>query len=38
LMVEADLQALGLSSANGKSTKPLNDQAYIRQGVATMVD
>ncbi|NEO65509.1 MAG: GDP-mannose 4,6-dehydratase [Moorea sp. SIO4G2] len=38
LMVEADLQALGLSLPNGKSTQPLNDQAYIRQGVATMVD
>ncbi|EGJ29153.1 GDP-mannose 4,6-dehydratase [Moorena producens 3L] len=38
LMVEADLQALGLSLPNGKSTQPLNDQAYIRQGLATMVD
>jgi GDPmannose 4,6-dehydratase len=38
LMVEADLQALGLTSPNGDSTKLLKDNAYIRQGVGSMVD
>ncbi|MCA1991484.1 MAG: GDP-mannose 4,6-dehydratase, partial [Coleofasciculus sp. S288] len=38
LMVEADLRALGLSSLNGKGTQELTDNAYIRQGVGSMVD
>jgi GDPmannose 4,6-dehydratase len=38
LMVEADLQALGLTSPNGDSTKLLKDNAYIRLGVGSMVD
>jgi GDPmannose 4,6-dehydratase len=38
LMVEADLHALGLSLPNGKSSQLLDDNAYIRQGVGSMVD
>ncbi|MEC4983025.1 MAG: GDP-mannose 4,6-dehydratase [Oscillatoria sp. PMC 1068.18] len=38
LMVEADLNALGLSSPNGKGQELLKDQAYIRHNVGSMVD
>ena len=38
LMVEADLQALGLTSPNSDTTKLLNDNAYIRLGVGSTVD
>jgi len=38
LMVEADLRALGLPSPNGESSQLVEDNAYIRQGVGSMVD
>lgn len=38
LMVEADLRALGLASPNGESSQLVEDNAYIRQGVGSMVD
>lgn len=39
LMVDADLDALGISSPNGKfSDKLSQDNAYIRQGFSKMVD
>ncbi len=38
LMVEADLRALGLPSPNGKGSYLLDDNAYIRQNVGSMVD
>jgi GDPmannose 4,6-dehydratase len=38
LMVEADLRALGIASANGEGSQLLEDNAYIRQGVGSMVD
>jgi GDPmannose 4,6-dehydratase len=38
LMVEADLRALDLASPNGKNSQLLDDNAYIRQGVGSMVD
>ena len=38
LMVEADLRALGLSSSNGKGLQLLDDNAYIRQSMGSMVD
>jgi GDPmannose 4,6-dehydratase len=38
LMVEADLRALGLTSPNGNSSQLLDDNAYIRQSVGSMVD
>jgi GDPmannose 4,6-dehydratase len=39
LMVDADLAALGLSSANGKGKQEmLKDNAYIRQNMRVMVD
>lgn len=38
LMVEADLRVLGLSSPNGKSSQLLEDNAYIRHSVGSMVD
>jgi len=38
LMVEADLRALGLSSSKGKGLQLLDDNAYIRQSMGSMVD
>lgn len=38
LMVEADLRASGLTCPNAEGTKHLEDNAYIRQGVGSMVD
>ena len=38
LMVEADLRALDLASPNGKGSQLLDDNAYIRQSVGSMVD
>jgi GDPmannose 4,6-dehydratase len=38
LMVEADLRALGIASPNGEGSQLLEDNAYIRQGVGSMVD
>ena len=38
LMVEADLRALGLSSSNGKGLQLLDDNAYVRQSMGSMVD
>jgi GDPmannose 4,6-dehydratase len=38
LMVEADLRALGIASPNGEGAQLLEDNAYIRQGVGSMVD
>ncbi|MBW4650202.1 MAG: GDP-mannose 4,6-dehydratase [Kastovskya adunca ATA6-11-RM4] len=38
LMVEADLRALGLEAPNGESAQLMKDNAYIRQGVGSMVD
>jgi GDPmannose 4,6-dehydratase len=38
LMVEADLRALGLDAPNGESAQLMKDNAYIRQGVGSMVD
>lgn len=38
LMVEADLRALGLEAPNGESAELMKDNAYIRQGVGSMVD
>jgi GDPmannose 4,6-dehydratase len=38
LMVEADLHAIGLSSPNGNGSQLVDDNAYIRQGVGSMVD
>ncbi|MBD0362830.1 MAG: GDP-mannose 4,6-dehydratase, partial [Coleofasciculus sp. C3-bin4] len=38
LMVEADLRALDLPSPNGESSQLVEDNAYIRQGVGSMVD
>jgi GDPmannose 4,6-dehydratase len=38
LMVEADLRALGIASPNGERSQLLEDNAYIRQGVGSMVD
>ncbi len=38
LMVEADLRALGLSSSNGQSLQLLDDNAYVRQSMGSMVD
>ncbi|MBD2125786.1 GDP-mannose 4,6-dehydratase [Microcoleus sp. ZQ-A2] len=38
LMVEADLRALGMSSPNGKGSQLMDDNAYIRQSVGSMVD
>ncbi|MBZ8182957.1 GDP-mannose 4,6-dehydratase [Oscillatoria salina] len=38
LMVEADLNALGLSSPNGKGQELLKDNAYIRHNVGSTVD
>jgi GDPmannose 4,6-dehydratase len=38
LMVEADLRALGLPCPNGESSQLVEDNAYIRQGVGSMVD
>ena len=38
LMVEADLRALGLTSQQGKGVQHLEDNAYIRQSVGSMVD
>ena len=38
LMVEADLRAVGLPSPNGQGSQLLDDNAYIRQGVGSMVD
>lgn len=38
LMVEADLRALGLPPINGKGATLLDDNAYVRQGVGSMVD
>jgi hypothetical protein len=37
-MVEADLQALGLTSPRGKDAYQLDDNAYIRRFVGSMVD
>jgi GDPmannose 4,6-dehydratase len=37
-MVEADLRALGMSSPNGKGSQLMEDNAYIRQSVGSMVD
>jgi hypothetical protein len=37
-MVEADLRALGLSSSKGKGLQLLDDNAYIRQSMGSMVD
>jgi GDPmannose 4,6-dehydratase len=38
LMVEADLRALDLTSPNGKGSQLMDDNAYIRQNVGSMVD
>jgi GDPmannose 4,6-dehydratase len=38
LMVEADLRALGLSSSNGQGFQLLDDSAYVRQSMGSMVD
>jgi len=38
LMVEADLRALGLTTHQGKGVQHLEDNAYIRQSVGSMVD
>lgn len=38
LMVDADLRALGLASPNGESKDLAEDNAYVRQGVGSMVD
>jgi GDPmannose 4,6-dehydratase len=38
LMVEADLRALGLSSSYGQGFQLLDDNAYIRQSMGSMVD
>ncbi|HEY9822952.1 MAG TPA: GDP-mannose 4,6-dehydratase [Candidatus Sericytochromatia bacterium] len=38
LMVEADLRALGLSSSNGQGLQLLDDSAYVRQSMGSMVD
>ncbi|HEY9727765.1 MAG TPA: GDP-mannose 4,6-dehydratase [Chroococcales cyanobacterium] len=38
LMVEADLQALGLTSPRGKDAYQLDDNAYIRRFVGSIVD
>jgi len=38
LMVEADLQALGVGSPQTEGSKPLLDNAYIRQNVGSMHD
>ena len=38
LMVEADLLALGLSSSNGQGLQLLDDNAYVRQSIGSMVD
>jgi GDPmannose 4,6-dehydratase len=38
LMVEADLRALGLTSPKGKGSQLMDDNAYIRQNVGSMVD
>jgi GDPmannose 4,6-dehydratase len=38
LMVEADLRALGLASHHSESSHLLEDNAYIRQSVGSMVD
>jgi GDPmannose 4,6-dehydratase len=38
LMVEADLRALGLASPNGNGSHHLDDNAYIRHTVGSMVD
>ena len=38
LMVEADLRALGLASPQGGGSHLVDDNAYIRQGVGSMVD
>ncbi|MEW6497554.1 MAG: GDP-mannose 4,6-dehydratase [Cyanobacteriota bacterium] len=38
LMVEADLRALGLSSPHSKNSHLLEDNAYIRQAIGSMVD
>jgi GDPmannose 4,6-dehydratase len=35
LMVEADLQALGLTSPNGSSGAPVEDVAFIRQALGS---
>jgi GDPmannose 4,6-dehydratase len=35
LMVEADLQALGLTSPNGGSNTPVEDVAFIRQALGS---
>ncbi|GAB4189236.1 MAG: GDP-mannose 4,6-dehydratase [Coleofasciculaceae cyanobacterium] len=38
LMVEADLRALGLTSCHGEDAQHLEDNAYIRQSVGSIVD
>jgi GDPmannose 4,6-dehydratase len=38
LMVEADLRALNLPCPNGESSQLFDDNAYVRQGVGSMVD
>ena len=38
LMVEADLRALGLTAHHGAGSDDWQDNAYIRQGVGSMVD
>jgi GDPmannose 4,6-dehydratase len=38
LMVEADLRAVGVASPNPKNSHLLEDNAYIRQGVGSMID
>jgi GDPmannose 4,6-dehydratase len=38
LMVEADLRAVGVASPHSENSPLLEDNAYIRQGVGSMID